>query len=165
MAMFYSGNFSEAIKLYEDALIVNPNHQRVINDLATSYEREGNRDEAIKYYRQALSITPLFIEANLNISAAYFNKSSIDSAYYYIDRIYKREMSWGEESNYNKFLAAILYAKAFNIIKSKNDSIFFMEHLPLIDNDQTLKRLYQHSKVKNQPFAKILEDSLFSVKK
>jgi O-antigen ligase len=111
LANFYSHNIPGAIINYEKALTINPNHIRTMNDLATCYEQSGEREKSISLYRKALAITPLFIEGNLNISAAYYNISQIDSAYYFIDKIYSLPMSMAEEQNYHKFLRAILEAK------------------------------------------------------
>ena len=107
MAKFYMQNIPEAINEYEKAVLVHPNHLRVLNDLATSYETSGRREEAISLYRRALKISPMFVEGNLNISATYYNSEKFDSAYYFINQINDLKMSWKEENNYKKFKIAI----------------------------------------------------------
>lgn len=108
MARFYMQDIPAAITEYEKAVKIHPYHLRVLNDLATSYEKTGRRSEAIVYYKRALAISPLFVEGNMNISAAYYNSGNIDSAYYYINRIKEQPKSMSEEKNYKLFVKAIM---------------------------------------------------------
>ncbi len=118
MAKFYMNDLNSAMTEYEKAIKIHPNHLRILNDLATTYEKSGRRTEAIHYYRKALDISPLFVEGNLNISAAYYNSGNIDSAYYYINRIKDEPRSMQEESNYKVFLKAITERKSELEIKN-----------------------------------------------
>jgi tetratricopeptide (TPR) repeat protein len=156
MAHYYSGNVAEAKRMYEEADRVNPNHLRVLNDLGTTCEKLGERDAAIRYYLRALSITPRSVEVNLNLSAVYFNKRNIDSAYYYIDRIYGLPMSWKEDKDYQAFLKAILYAKAYAFLIHPDDLDSLNSRYPFLDDDKILKAIYEQSKSENQPFTKKL---------
>lgn len=108
MAKFYMGDITTAITEYEKATAIHPYHLRLLNDLATSYEKTGRPQEAIVYYKRALEISPLFVEGNLNLSATFFNSGNADSAYYYINRIKDQPMSMREENTYKVFLKAIL---------------------------------------------------------
>lgn len=156
MAYFDSGLLKNAILEYEKAIKINPNHLRLLNDIATSYERNNQRSEAIYYYRKALSISPLFPEANLNISATYFNNNNTDSAFYFIDKIYSKSMQMNGFANYKEFLEAILYAKSIEIIKSEKDSLLSNKMLQLVSDKTSLRHIYDLSKEENQPFAKYL---------
>lgn len=154
MALFYSNRIPEAIEKYEKALLIHPNHLRVLNDLATSYEQTGQREKAVSLYNRALEITPLFVEGNLNISAAYYNMNKIDSAFIYIDRIYSLPMSMGEENNYNIFLNAILSAKIIDSVSLSNDSVLIQKVISSTTEKGSLKSIYLKSKDDNMPFAK-----------
>jgi O-antigen ligase len=158
MAFFYSRNIPEAIEQYQNALKINPNHLRILNDLGSSYEHMGDRQRAVTYYRKALAITPQSIEVNLNLSAAYFNLRNIDSSFYFIDQIYKQRMSVSEDKSYNQFLDAILYAKAYSILSQARDTTFMRNGIPLINDKVLLRGIYTLSKDENKPFAKILEN-------
>ncbi len=158
MAYFYSKNVPEAIEQYKNALKINPNHLRILNDLGSSFEQMGDRQSAVTYYRKALAITPQSIEVNLNLSAAYFNQRNIDSSFYFIDQIYKQRMSVSEGKNYNQFLDAILYAKAYSILSQERDTVFMRNGMPLINDKGLLRGFYMLSKDENKPFAKILEN-------
>ncbi len=160
MAYFYSRNVSEAIEQYQNALEINPNHLRVLNDLGSSYEHNGDRQSAVTYYKKALIITQQSIEVNLNISAAYFNLRNIDSSFYFIDKIYKQKMSASENKNYNQFLDAILYSKAYSVLLQETDTAFTRKGMTLINDKSLLRGIYTLSKDENKPFAKILENRL-----
>ncbi len=156
MAYFDSGLKKDAIREYENALKINPNHLRLLNDIATTYEQSNMRDQAIFYYRKALKISPFFIEANLNISAAYYNSNNIDSAFYFIDRIYNASANMDGIINYKEFLDAILYSRSLELLKAEKDSVVFQKALSLIGDKDSLKHIYKMSKDENQPFAKFL---------
>ncbi len=156
MAYFDSGLLWDALIEYEKAIKINPNHLRLLNDIATSYERNNQKDKAIYYYRKALNISPLFLEANLNISATYFNNNNIDSAFYFIDKIYSTSIQMNEVINYKEFLEAILYAKSLEVIKTERDSLFMDKMMFLVANKISLRHIYDKSKEENQPFAKYL---------
>ena len=155
MAYFDSGLLKDAIFEYEKAIKINPNHLRLLNDIATSYERNNQKREAIYYYRKALSISPLFPEANLNISATYFNSNNTDSAFYFIDKFYSKSIQ-NDVTNYKEFLETILYAKSIEIIKSEKDSLLSNKMLQLVSDKTSLRHIYDLSKEENQPFAKYL---------
>ena len=80
MAHFYSGDFGGAVKLYEQAIDRNPYHLKVLNDLATAYEKTGQSEKAIEMYLRALKAAPYFTESLLNLSATYYNTGQPDSA-------------------------------------------------------------------------------------
>ena len=163
MAWFYSGDFPNAIREYEQARRMHPNHLRVLNDLASAYERSGNQPKAVETYRQALKITPQFAQGILNISAAYYNMGSYDSAFYYIDRIRLLPKGMGEQGNYKKFLEAILNAKAWMDIQELKDSNLIQRGINFMDKKPPLMDIYDESIDKNQPFAKILNDRILQI--
>ena len=61
------GRPAEAIKHYEEALVINPNYSEVINNLGTALLNQGRLDEAAKYYHRAIEIYPGFAEAYNNL--------------------------------------------------------------------------------------------------
>ena len=158
MAYFYSKNIPEAKEMYQNALLVNPNHLRILNDLGTSYEQSGEKEEAIQIYKRALVITPQSVEVNLNLSAVYYNLRNIDSSFYFIDKVYKLPLSWKEEQDYIKFLNVILYAKAYLYLNQTADSINVLGKYSFLNDPKKLKTIYERSKAQNQPFTKILKE-------
>jgi len=156
MAYFNSGLINDAIREYEMALRINPNQLRLLNDIASAYEHNDQLSQAVFYYRKAIAISPFFIEANLNLSATYFNSNNIDSSFYYIDKIYSIPIDKSSIENYAKHLDIILYEKAFSILKSTNDSLLTYKLMPVIENKDSLRTIYDLSKSENQPFAKYL---------
>jgi O-antigen ligase len=160
MAYFYSGEVKAAIEQYEEAMIINPNHLRILNDLGSSYQHAGLNEQAISCYKRAMNISPLSIDLNLNLSAVYFNLRNADSSFYFIDKIYNKPLSWSEEQTYNKFLDVILYAKAYSSLIQYPDTILPAKTDSIISDSKFLKQLYMRSKDENQSFTKILKKNL-----
>jgi tetratricopeptide (TPR) repeat protein len=57
-ALFYLGNYTEAIKYFDQALAIQPNDANALGGKGKSLEHLGNYTEAIKYFDQALAIQP-----------------------------------------------------------------------------------------------------------
>jgi tetratricopeptide (TPR) repeat protein len=156
IASYYSGLKNIALTEFENALKVHPNHIRVLNDLAGSYEQSGNYDKAIYYYKKTLSITPNFTEGKLNISVAYFNAGKIDSSFYFIDKLYGQYQDYRERENYNKYLDVILSEYAYNLLNIPG--IINPGIDSLIADKKYLRQIYDNSKTDNIPFAKKLKE-------
>ena len=103
--------------MYEDAVQINPYHLRVLNDLATAYEKTGEREKAVRMYQRALMAAPFFTETLLNLSATYFNAGEIDSALTVINCVQLIKISYRDKQNYELFLNAILIRKAEALLK------------------------------------------------
>jgi tetratricopeptide (TPR) repeat protein len=157
MAYFGSNRLDDALREYEIGLTIHPNHLRLLNDIATTYEKKKQFDKAIYYYQKALRINPYFLEANLNLSAAFFNNNQFDSAFNSIDRIYDLNSKIEDNSNYNNFLNAILYAKAFEVINADMDTTLSEKYYKLTEDSLKLKDIYLESKHEKQAFAKFLK--------
>lgn len=80
-AYFQSGNLTEALKDYEQALAAHPNHIYTLNNLATCHLMAGNQMQAIHYYERTLRICPRFAEAACNLAAVYFNAEEYEKAW------------------------------------------------------------------------------------
>ncbi len=132
MAHFYSGNFQKAVIYYEEAVKINPYHLRVLNDLATSYEKTGRYDKAIEMYMKALKAAPFFSESLLNLSATFYNTGQIDSALMVINKVQRIKLSYRDDKNYHEFFKAILIAKARN---------HFNALYPKVEADEILKSM------------------------
>ncbi len=164
MALFYSNKVENAKVEYEDAILKNPYHIQLLNDLATSYEQSNEREKAVELYQRALMVTPQFPHSLLNISACYFNMGKIDSAYFYIDKVFGIKLSGQEKKSYDVFLPAILHGKIIADAKTfPDDSKAKMTEAA---NDAELfTSVYRQSKQENIPFTKMLNDSLEARKK
>ncbi len=160
MAYFYSGNFAEAIRQYEIAEGINPYHLRVLNDLATSYEKNGQQEKAIEKYRLGLKIAPLFTEGLLNLSATYFNTGQLDSSFAVISRIQQMKMSLREEENYKQFLKAILGEKAKRYFLSRFEKFEAENCIKWLEDQQNQLEIFKLAKSQNVSFEEELERNL-----
>jgi tetratricopeptide (TPR) repeat protein len=164
MAQFYSGNINAAIPLYERALAMNPNHLRIINDLATCYERNRDYPKAIETYRAGLKIAPFFTEGLLNLSATYYNSGLKDSALSAINRVQLLKISYREKVNYDLYLNTILETMAVEYVDSNFTSLKAEEMKGRIRKREFgLPELYKNSIQSGESFSRAL-DSLLKTK-
>ena len=70
-AYFDSGQWNEAIRLYERALAINPRSADVHTDMGTAYRNMGRTDRALAEYRRALELEPGHMDARYNLGVVY----------------------------------------------------------------------------------------------
>jgi tetratricopeptide (TPR) repeat protein len=70
-AYFDSGQWNEAIRLYERALAINPRSADVHTDMGTAYRNMGRSDRALAEYRRALELEPGQMDARYNLGVVY----------------------------------------------------------------------------------------------
>ena len=61
------GRIDEAIKLFQQALLIRPNYEEVYNNLGTAFFQKGDLKGAITCFRKAFQIDPKFIAAKKNL--------------------------------------------------------------------------------------------------
>ena len=81
VARFSTNDVDGALKDFEKAYEIHPNHIHVLNNLATCYEMKGDHGRAIEFYTKVLAISPHFEESLLNLTAVYFNAGRYEDAY------------------------------------------------------------------------------------
>ena len=160
MAYFYSANYLKAREKYEEALEVNPYHLRVLNDLATSYEKSGKPDKAIEMYKRALIVAPHFTESLLNLSATYYNAGQLDSALISIEKIHLSSITYRDIQNYQTFYKAILLEKIHNHLKTGFTSNVSETYMNIIAGRNDLIELY---KLRGLNFEVFLNELLQSI--
>jgi len=103
-----------ALKDFEAAYKIHPNHTPTLINLATCYELKGNHRRAIEYYQKAIAISPGFDKPVLNLCAVLFNQGRIEDAYLAL------RACRGNKNNPNfvKTLNVILPAKIDLLLKS-----------------------------------------------
>lgn len=116
VGLFARGDFKLANNAFKDAYNLTPYNIHVLNNLASSYEKNVNRENTIKYYNEALRIAPNFEESQLNLSASYFNMKEYEKAF---DVIYKVSYNC-EDPKYRIFLPAIARKKLAIEIEKHN---------------------------------------------
>ncbi|MGO9245146.1 MAG: tetratricopeptide repeat protein [Verrucomicrobiia bacterium] len=75
-----SGQVQEAIRLYEQALRLDPDFADAHNDLGTALAQTVGIGEAIAHFQQALRIRPNYAEAHYNLGVALEQTGKIESA-------------------------------------------------------------------------------------
>ncbi len=70
-AYFDSGQWQEAIHMYERALVINPRSADVRTDMGTAYRNMGRPDRALAEYRRALALEPGHVAARYNVGVVY----------------------------------------------------------------------------------------------
>lgn len=75
-----SGNYNEAINVYENIIRIKHDHFYALHYLGVSYLQLGNFDEAIKYIKKALHFNPYDSNMHYNLGIAYQSKKLFDEA-------------------------------------------------------------------------------------
>lgn len=90
VAVFYAGQYAQALELFREARRVAPYHFLTYNSLASSYAKLGQADSAKEYFRRAIRISPNWDEPRINLMAVTFNEpDGLDSAFAMLRRMPK----------------------------------------------------------------------------
>jgi tetratricopeptide (TPR) repeat protein len=106
------GNRAPAIRLYENALQIDPNDDIAENNLATALAREGRVDDAMSHYQRALTINPKLVQAHLNMAGLLFGMRKNQDAFTHIEEALK-----ADRSNFDAYMSAggvCMQMKLFN---------------------------------------------------
>jgi len=116
---FYTRNIENALRHFNKALEVHPNHIHILNSIGSCYSRRGEQEKAIEYYKKALAINPVFNEAILNLSVVYHNAGLEEEAYGVIlNYVGKHDIK------YQRTIKAILQSKTLRLIqKTDNETL------------------------------------------
>jgi tetratricopeptide (TPR) repeat protein/spermidine synthase len=75
------GRLEEAARIYQEVLVLDPNHFLAHNNLGNIYQATGNMEGALQAYKVAIQIQPTFFEAYLNLGAVSQRMGRLDQAY------------------------------------------------------------------------------------
>lgn len=90
VAVFYAGQYGQALELFQEARRVAPYHFLTYNSLGSSYAKLGQIDSAKLYFRKAIAISPNWDEPRINLMAVTFNElDGLDSAFAMLRRMPK----------------------------------------------------------------------------
>lgn len=68
--MFSRVFFDEAIRNYQMALRINPDHPEALNNIGVAFARQKKYQEAIEYFKKALNLKPNYLQARQNLELA-----------------------------------------------------------------------------------------------
>jgi tetratricopeptide (TPR) repeat protein len=101
-----SGNVSEAIAQYEQALRIEPDYAEAHNNFGTALTRSGRITEAVAHFEQALRINPDYAEAHYNLGLALVEQSRLREAMEHWERALQINPDFAE-AHYNLGLALV----------------------------------------------------------
>ena len=83
-AYFDSGQWREAVRMYQRALELVPRNADVLTDMGTAYRNMGRPDRAREEFRRALSFEPGHVNARYNLGVVYaYDFKDYERAIYY----------------------------------------------------------------------------------
>lgn len=148
IAYFNQNEFLKSAAFFQDAYSKNPYNINVINNYASSLEKNLQRGKAILLYNKALEISNGFEEARLNLAACYYNEKAFEKAFLTIDKCDINTRN----SNYKTFLIPILQQKANAILLKVNDPVLNQIAQNKVKTSDDLFRIYKIGKEKNLTF-------------
>jgi len=158
--MWYSGTASfilndvqSALSNYKQAYNDAPYHKHNLNDLATSYEIMGNHKKALEYYREAIAVSLHFTDPLLNISILFYNLNSLDSSYYYFQKI-----NINTKSNNYISLRKMILPRIINQISLKysDNKVISNAFQSFLSSEEWMIGIYKHSIINNNSMEKQL---------
>lgn len=73
------GRLPEAIRMYEKAVMLDPNFEIALANLANAFKDQGRTTEAIQHYKRAVDVNPNFVEAICGLANALSSICSWDN--------------------------------------------------------------------------------------
>jgi tetratricopeptide (TPR) repeat protein len=89
----------EAIRCFQQALHLNPDHGIALNNLGNAYRQEKNWDAARKTFERALEVSPNDPEANYGLGMVFAQADDSAHAYDYLQRALKYRPAYPEALN------------------------------------------------------------------
>jgi tetratricopeptide (TPR) repeat protein len=136
-----------ANKYFQKALVLNPYHIHVLNNLASSFVLLKQDDSAIIYYEKAVSIAPNFDESWFNLTAIYFNRNEYNKAYESL----KKVNLFTTDQRYKPFVKTIIRSLIIEQIAGnetlkgtqlpENEDWYFDLHKQLRNQNKSLENL------------------------
>jgi len=77
---FEIGQLEHALKLFQEALLLDPNNSEVLNNLGMVYRQQDNMNEALKYYQLAIEKNASCAECFNNMGVVYTKQNSFKEA-------------------------------------------------------------------------------------
>ena len=120
------GRIDEAITLYRDIVIDQPNSLKARNNLALLYDGTGQHERALEHFESARSIEPDNVEVMSNLSAALISLGRFDDA----ERELRRAMKLQLENVEVRANMGILYFRRGQYVHAENELRWVCERDP-----------------------------------
>jgi tetratricopeptide (TPR) repeat protein/peroxiredoxin len=93
------GHTEEAIRHFQEALRLNPDHLIALNNLGNAYRQQKNWDAARKTFEHALEVSPNDPESNYGLGMVYAQADDATHAYEYLQRALQSRPGYPEALN------------------------------------------------------------------
>ena len=93
------GRADEAIRSFQEAVRLSPNHLIALNNLGNAYRQQRTWDEARKAFERSLEVSPNDPEANYGLGMVYAQADDTTRAYEYLQRALKFRPEYPEALN------------------------------------------------------------------
>ena len=99
-ALQNNGKLDDAIKAYNDALFIKPNHAHSHNNMGGALEHKGKIEEAIVSYKKSISLNPTYADAHQNLGYLYLNNGKLKEGLDEIEWRWKTDIFSGQKRNF-----------------------------------------------------------------
>ena len=104
-AYYDSRSWSDAIRLYEQALAIDPQNADVHTDMGTAYRNMGKPDRALAEYNLALDNDPGHVDARYNMDVVYaFDMKNYDVAIHLWEEFLQLAPNYSQASDIRTFI-------------------------------------------------------------
>jgi len=93
------GHTEEAIRYFQEALKLSPDHLIALENLGSAYRQEKNWDEARRVFEHALAVSPEDPESNYGLGMVYAQTNDAERAYQYLQQTLKIRPGYPEALN------------------------------------------------------------------
>ncbi|MBF0382093.1 MAG: tetratricopeptide repeat protein [Magnetococcales bacterium] len=80
VALQQNGRLQEAVKAYQDCLLLHPDHIGVLSNMAVALQKQGKLDEALTVCQKAISLRPDFASAHFNLAVILQEQGKLQEA-------------------------------------------------------------------------------------
>ena len=135
IALYDQGNYDEAIKAYDEAIMLDPNYAYAWDGKGAALYDQGNYDEAIKALDEAIRLNPNFVEAWYNKGSILDIQGKYDDAINAYDEAIKLNPNYAEAWN-GKGITLDKQGKYNEAIQACNKAIELKPDYPLVWNNK-----------------------------
>lgn len=113
LKLYYERNFEEALILFNQVLILEPQNYQALNSKGATYAFQGRYSEGISLIQQALQIKPEFVYAHFNLGLAYELTGNYEKSI----EAYKEAIKLDEKDVWSYYGIASIYGRKGDVEK------------------------------------------------
>lgn len=113
LKLYYERDFGEALNLFNQALVLDPQNYQALNSKGATYAFQGRYNEGISLIQKAIQIKPEFVYAHFNLGLAYELAGNYDKAI----EAYKAALRLDEKDVWSYYGIASIYGRQGDVEK------------------------------------------------